>query len=100
MRVNQREQWEHALVRARRRGIQVTSKGKRRSDGAEVYSVSSGSVAGRWHLVVVAGKRLVCDCEASRYGRMCSHRAVVRARLLAERDTSGVGRQLETMSEK
>lgn len=91
--VNQRRgQWQEkaiarALERARRRGVCVTGKGVRRRDGAHVYTVSSGSAPGLWHLVVVAGRRLVCDCAAGQYGRLCVHRAVVHERIAAERAT-------------
>ncbi len=87
MRGGQNEQWHCALDRARRLGVRVTGKGVRRRDGAPVYTVSSASAPGLWHLVVVTGKRLVCDCAASRYGRICIHRAVVHERIAAERTT-------------
>ncbi len=81
---DQHEQWGRALDRARRRGVRVTGRGVRRRDGARVYTVISGSSSGTWHLVVVAGKRLVCDCTASRFGRICVHRAVVHERIVTE----------------
>lgn len=76
-----------ALQRAHKRSVRVTGKGVRRRDGAQVYTVNSASEPGVWHLVTVTGKRLVCDCAASRYGRICVHRAVVYERIAAERTT-------------
>jgi hypothetical protein len=40
----------------------------------------------RYHLVQVAGRRLVCDCVASQCGRICSHRAAVHQALVARAD--------------
>lgn len=45
------------------------------------------SAPGVRRLVVVVGKRLVCDCVAGRYGRVCVHRAVVHERIAGERAT-------------
>lgn len=79
--VNQRRgQWqEEEIARALERA--------RRRDGARVYAVSSGSAPGVRRLVVVVGKRLVCDCVAGRYGRVCVHRPVVHERIAGERAT-------------
>lgn len=84
----QRDVIARALQRARERGVRVMGRGARRRDGARVYVVNSASGQGVWHLVAVVEKRLVCDCAASRYGRVCVHRAVVHERIAAER-TSG-----------
>ena len=81
---DQHEQWGRALDRARERGVRVTGRGVRRHDGARVYTVSSASASGTWHLVIVAGKRLGCDCAASRFGRICVHRAVVHERIVTD----------------
>jgi hypothetical protein len=62
----------------------VVAHGTRKSDGAAVYAVPSRSEANRWHLVVVNGLHLACDCVASHWGCYCAHRAAVRARLELE----------------
>src|SRR5260221_8622084 len=62
----------------------VVAHGTRKSDGAAVYAVPSRSEANRWHLVVVNGLHLACDCVAGHWGRYCAHRAAVRARLQLE----------------
>ena len=84
----QKEVIARALQRARECGVRVMGSGARRRDGARVYVVNSASEPGVWHLVIVAGKRLACDCAAGRYGRICVHRAVVYERLAAERVTA------------
>lgn len=79
------------LERARKRGVRVTGRGVRRQDGSRVYTVSGASEPGTWHLVAVTGERLVCDCLAGRYGRVCVHRAVVHERIMLERMTAHNG---------
>jgi hypothetical protein len=71
-----------AVERAAKRGVEVCGRGTRKSDGAPVYAVTSGSEANRWHLVVVEAGRLVCDCRACVY---CCHRAAVHERMVADR---------------
>jgi hypothetical protein len=55
-------------------------------DGRRVYAVPSRGERGRWHLFVVNGSLLTCDCHAAKYGRYCCHRAAVRARIQEERE--------------
>lgn len=74
-----------ALQRAHARGLAVVGKGTCKDGGAPVYAVTSSSQPGRWHLVMVVGLRLVCDCQAGHRGLMCQHRALVRERITAER---------------
>jgi hypothetical protein len=81
----QAEAIARALHRAHARGLLVTGKGSRKSDGALVYAVTSSSQPGRWHLVAVMGSRLACDCQAGKRGLVCQHRALVHERILAER---------------
>src|SRR5260221_1792031 len=78
------QQYERAAAIARRDSLQVVAHGTRKSDGAAVYAVPSRSQANTWHLVVVEGLRLTCDCTAARHGRYCAHRAATRARLELE----------------
>ena len=49
-----------------------------------VYCVPSRTAPGTWHVIVVNGLELTCDCTAARHGRYCAHRAAVRARLEIE----------------
>ncbi len=58
--------------------------GTRKSDGAAIYCVPSRSQAGVWHVVVVSGLDLQCDCLAATHGKYCCHRAATRARLILE----------------
>ena len=60
-----------------------------------IYAVPSRSEANRWHLVVVDGLHLVCDCVAGQYGRYCAHRAAVRARLELEASVRRDARERE-----
>src|SRR5258706_6302710 len=80
----QQQQYERAAAIAKRDALAVVAHGTRKSDGAAVYAVPSRSEANRWHLVVVNGLHLACDCVAGQYGRYCAHRAAVRARLELE----------------
>lgn len=75
--------------------LPVMGKG-RLKDGRVVYAVASRSEAHQWHLVVVYRFRLSCDCPASRYGRLCSHRRAVHARLVAERTCAAVCQESES----
>jgi hypothetical protein len=77
-------QYTRAAAIARRDSLQVVAHGTRKSDGAAVYAVPSRSLANMWHLVVVEGLRLSCDCHAAKHGRYCAHRTAVRARLELE----------------
>ena len=74
-------------TKGKRQELPVVGKG-RLKDGRVVYAVASRSQVNRWHLVVVNRARLSCDCPASRYGRVCSHRRAVHGRLVAERDAA------------
>jgi len=71
MNSRQQQQYERSLEIAKR-------------DGLKVYAVPSWSQADVWHLVVVEGRTLVCDCEAAKHGRYCAHRAAVREEMEAE----------------
>ncbi|SRR5258706_720696 len=84
MTVRQRTMYERAMAIAKRDGLEVVAHGTRKSDGAAVYAVPSRSQQNTWHLVVVQGLELTCDCEAAQHGRYCAHRAAVRARLEIE----------------
>ncbi len=84
------EQRQRALEIAVRDGLQVVGQGWTR-DGRQCFAVPSRSERNRWHLVVVVGTRLVCDCYAGRRGRVCAHRATVHERLLAERKAQTAG---------
>ncbi len=55
-------------------------------DGRRCYAVPSRSESNRWHIVVVNGLHLTCDCYAGQYGRICAHRAAVRQRIQEERE--------------
>jgi hypothetical protein len=63
---------------------QITGHGHTH-DGRHCFTVASRTEANRWHVVIVNPSHLECDCQASRYGKVCAHRKVVRERLLAER---------------
>jgi hypothetical protein len=54
------------------------------ANGAAVYAVPSRTQANTWHLIVVNGLELTCDCATACHGRYCAHRAAVRARLEIE----------------
>src|SRR5258706_9106836 len=84
MNSRQAAQYQRGLAVAQRDALTVIGHGVRKSDGAAVYAVPSRSQQNTWHLVVVNGLELTCDCAAARHGRYCAHRAAVRARLEIE----------------
>jgi hypothetical protein len=43
--------------------------GTRKRDGAAIYCVPSRTAPGTWHVIVVHGLELTCDCTAARHGR-------------------------------
>ncbi len=84
--MNSRQQaaYTRGLEMATRDALTVVAHGTLKSNGAAVYAVPSRSEANRWHLVVVHGLHLTCDCHAAHYNRYCAHRAAVRCRLEIE----------------
>src|SRR5215471_11935577 len=80
----QQQQYERALASVREQSLSVRAHGTRKSDGAALYCVPSRSEPNRWHIVIVNGLRLECDCHAAKYGKYCFHRALVHARLSLE----------------
>jgi SWIM zinc finger len=84
MNSRQAQQYARGLAIAKRDALSVVAHGTRKSDGAAVYAVPSRTQANTWHLIVVDGLELTCDCAAAQHGRYCAHRAAVRARLEIE----------------
>jgi len=84
MNSRQAAQYVRGLEIAQRDALTVVAHGTRKSDGAAIYCVPSRSQANTWHVVVVSGLDLQCDCQAAKYGKYCCHRAAVRARILLE----------------
>lgn len=83
MNATEQKHYAKGLTRAADRGIEVVGVGHTR-DGRQVYCTTSGSEQNRWHLVVVEGAHLMCDCKAAQNGRYCCHRAAVSARIARE----------------
>src|SRR5258707_2888778 len=84
MNSRQAAQYQRGLETAQRDMLTVRGHGTVRATGAAVYAVPSRSQQNVWHLVVVNGLELTCDCTAGKYNRYCCHRAAVRARLILE----------------
>src|SRR5258707_14928685 len=84
MNSRQAAQYVRGLEIAKRDALTVVAHGTRKSDGAAIYCVPSRSQAGTWHVIVVSGLDLQCDCVAAQRGKYCCHRAAVRARLEIE----------------
>src|SRR5258706_15887317 len=84
MNSRQAAQYARGLEIAQRDSLSVVAHGTRKSDGAAIYCVPSRSQAGVWHVVVVSGLDLQCDCLAAQHGKYCCHRAATRARILLE----------------
>lgn len=77
----QMNELERAIQRATDYGIVVTGHGRRKSDGAQIFTTNSRESATRWHVVALVGVRLVCDCQAR---KICCHRAAVHMELVVE----------------
>ncbi len=88
MNSRQAAQYRRGLETAQRDSLSVVAHGTRKSDGAAIYCVPSRSQAGTWHVIVVSGLDLQCDCVAAQRGKYCCHRAAVRARLEIEAQVS------------
>jgi hypothetical protein len=84
MNSRQAAQYQRGLEIALRDALTVVAHGTRKSDGAAVYCVPSRSQQNTWHVVVVSGLDLQCDCLAAQHGKYCCHRAAVRSRILLE----------------
>lgn len=80
----QKNELDKAITRAQAYGIVITGHGRRKSDSARIFCTTSRGNNNHWHIVALVGGRLVCDCAASQYGRICVHRAVVHLELVAE----------------
>lgn len=78
-------EYERALERAKKLGVEICARGWRRDDGSRVIGVTSASEDGRVHLVTVRDLSLECDCLGFQNDRFCMHRAVARQLLLSER---------------
>ena len=78
----QRDELEHAILRAQRDGIVILARGTRKRDGARVGGVTRKSIPDyRLHQVVEVGGRLICDCPSR---VICKHRGLVHQALVAE----------------
>jgi hypothetical protein len=84
MNSRQAQQYARGLEMAQRDSLTVCAHGVRRSDGAPIYCVPSRTAPGTWHVIVVNGLDLQCDCAAAQHGKYCCHRSAVRARLILE----------------
>jgi hypothetical protein len=78
MNSRQVQQYARGLEIATRDALTVRGHGTRKSDGAAIYAVPSRTEANTWHLIVVNGLELTCDCAAAKHHRYCAHRAAVR----------------------
>src|SRR5258705_12827415 len=84
MNSRQAAQYVRGLEIAKRDALTVVAHGTRKSDGAAIYCVPSRSQAGIWHVSIVSGLDLQCDCAAAQHGNYCCHRAATRQRLEME----------------
>ncbi len=79
---------DRALTRAHKSELHIVGHGFSTVTGDRVIAVSSARDAVRAHCVTIQGNHLHCDCEASQYGRYCSHRALVHEVLAAEAEAA------------
>jgi hypothetical protein len=74
----QHNELDRAVERAMEHGIVVLAQGRMKSDNSKFYLTTSSSHPDRGvHVVKQRGMRLECDCEGSRHGHICQHRASV-----------------------
>src|SRR5260370_39559671 len=95
MTTGQQETYEQMLAQAKRDLLEVRGHGTVKATGAAVYAVQSKTESNRLHLVRVRDLDLQCDCVAAQFGRYCSHRALVRARLELEASVRQDARERE-----
>jgi hypothetical protein len=94
----QHSQLERAIERAMKLGVEVCGKGHLRGSNDRIYLVPSQRDPERhWHIVRVAGNRLICDCQSR---VVCCHQAAVHMHLIvaaAEKEARAaeLGEQLE-----
>ncbi len=81
---------ERATARAAREGTTIIGRGRRKADGVRVFAVASSRDATRAYLVAVETGRLVCECPSR---KVCKHRAIVHAALVAEATARRVARE-------
>src|SRR5258708_23903760 len=84
MNSRQAQAYARGMAIATRDSLTVVAHGTRKNDGAAIYCVPSRSLANTWHVIVVSGLDLQCDCLAAQHGKYCCHRSAVRARLILE----------------
>jgi hypothetical protein len=94
----QRSDLGRALDRATHAGIRIAAHGTRRSDGSQVWGVTSKSqhASGTLHVVLlpIGGHALLCDC-ATRLPAVCMHRALVHQALVDARQAEQTARYQE-----
>jgi hypothetical protein len=81
MTVKQRSELDQAIERATAAGLEIIGRGHLKAHNERVFLVPSQSQPARAHLVVLQGRRLVCDCQAR---VLCVHKAVVHMALIVE----------------
>jgi hypothetical protein len=74
-----------ALDRAHANGLQVRGHGTLKLAVARFLAIDSATLPNVWHIVVIRDGHLECDCEASKFGKLCKHRALAHKQLVAER---------------
>lgn len=79
--------YQAARGRVEAAGLEVVGVGATK-DGRRLWCVPSQRDQNHWHVVTLSadGNWLQCDCEASRHGRYCCHRAAARMRIEADRE--------------
>lgn len=59
-------------------------------DGRTLYTVTSRSRPGAFHLVTTESGRHSCDCEAGKFGKHCAHVEAVKAKIKAKKPVTAV----------
>lgn len=54
------------------------------TDGRALYTVSSRSRPGAFHMVTIRNHQPTCDCEAAKFGKHCAHIDAVLAKTKAK----------------
>jgi hypothetical protein len=90
----QKNELTRAMEIAQEKGHKVFT-GKSRQTGETVYTVRSASVKNLFHVLYIAGGRIICDCKCHRDGHICSHAAAVRLFLIEQRESLAAIEQRE-----
>lgn len=81
MTIREAPELDKAIERAEKNGIEVVAHGFAKKNNARIWCTNSHSDPDKWHVVMLVGRRLVCDCNSA---VICAHRGAVHVELVIE----------------